>query len=188
MKYVKKNETDYKILNAQMEGLIDIENHYIPVLSNASALIMENLEELNWAGFYITEKFLALDKKDIKEETSRFKSAHDHSNKERSPYDLVLGPFNGKNACVKIAVGNGVCGTAVKEDKTMLVKNVNEFPGHIACDSASNSEIVIPIHKEGEIIAILDIDSPCLERFNEKDKEALEAFVKILEDKVNWER
>ena len=186
MKYIRKKKTDYDILKAQIEGLIEIEDFYLPVVSNAGALIMENLEELNWAGFYFTEEFLGLDKKDINKNTNAIHSAHDHSNKERSPLDLILGPFNGKNACVKIALGNGVCGTAVKEDKVQVIKNVNEFPGHIACDSASNSEIVLPIHKDGKIIGVLDIDSPCLERFDEEDKAGLEEFVKVLESKVNW--
>lgn len=185
MDYVRKNETDYDILKAQLEGFIEIEDHFIPVLANASALVMENLEDLNWAGFYLTEKFLGLDKKEVKEQNL---SAHNHSNKERSPYDLILGPFNGKNACVKIAVGNGVCGTAVKEDKVMLVKDVNEFPGHIACDSASNSEIVLPIHKNGEIIGLLDIDSPYKNRFSKEDEEGLLKCIAVLEEKVSWER
>ena len=94
----------------------------------------------------------------------------------------MLGPFQGKVACIRIAVGRGVCGTAVAEDKTQLVKNVHEFPGHIACDSASNSEIVVPIHKDGKVWGVLDIDSPSLARFNEEDKAGLELFVKTLEE------
>ena len=94
---------------------------------------------------------------------------------------LVLGPFQGKPACTVIDVGKGVCGTAVAEDKTQLVRNVHEFPGHIACDSASNSEIVVPVHSGDSVYGVLDIDSPQLGRFSEKDKEGLEAFVRILE-------
>ena len=94
---------------------------------------------------------------------------------------LVLGPFQGKPACIEIAVGRGVCGTAVAEDKTRLVYDVHEFPGHIACDAASNSEIVVPIHVNGEIWGVLDIDSPNVGRFTEEDKEGLERFVKVLE-------
>jgi GAF domain-containing protein len=94
---------------------------------------------------------------------------------------LLLGPFQGKPACTVIEVGKGVCGTAVAEDKTQLVKNVHEFPGHIACDSASNSEIVVPVHAEGSVYGVLDIDSPLLGRFSEEDRDGLEAFVRVLE-------
>ncbi len=126
-------------------------------LSNAAALLWDSLEDINWAGFYI------------------IKDGH-----------LLLGPFQGKPACTVIEVGKGVCGTAVAEDRTQLVKNVHEFPGHIACDSASNSEIVVPIHEDGKVVAVLDIDSPLLERFDENDKEGLEAFVRKLEELIEW--
>ena len=122
------------------------------MLSNAAALIWDTLEDINWAGFYLM--------KDGK---------------------LLLGPFQGKPACTVIEVGKGVCGTAVAEDRTQLLKNVHEFPGHIACDSASNSEIVIPIHAGSKIYGVLDIDSPQFSRFSEEDREGLEAFVRILE-------
>ncbi len=122
------------------------------VLSNAAALLWDSLEDINWAGFYLM--------KDGK---------------------LLLGPFQGKPACTVIEVGKGVCGTAVAEDKTQLVKNVHEFPGHIACDSASNSEIVVPVHAEGSVYGVLDIDSPLLGRFSEEDRDGLEAFVRVLE-------
>ena len=121
-------------------------------LANASALLWQTLKDINWAGFYKMEKGI-----------------------------LVLGPFQGKPACIEIAVGRGVCGTAVAEDKTQLVYDVHEFPGHIACDAASNSEIVVPIHVNGEIWGVLDIDSPNVGRFTEEDKEGLERFVKVLE-------
>ena len=110
------------------------------------------MEDINWAGFYLMDKG-----------------------------SLMLGPFQGKVACIRIQIGKGVCGTAVAEDKTMLVPNVHEFPGHIACDCASNSEIVIPIHSNGLIVGVLDIDSPTLSRFTEDDKAGLEEFVKALE-------
>lgn len=145
--------TDYKLLAEQLRSFAEDEPHYIPVLSNASALIFESLEDLNWAGFYLMKGG-----------------------------SLMLGPFQGKVACIRIAVGRGVCGTAVAENKTQLVKNVHEFPGHIACDSASNSEIVVPIHKDGKVWGVLDIDSPSLARFNEEDKAGLELFVKTLEE------
>ena len=145
--------TDYKLLAEQLKALAQDEPKYMPVLSNASALINENLEDLNWAGFYLMDEG-----------------------------SLLLGPFQGKVACIRIALGKGVCGTAAKEDKTYLVPNVHEFSGHIACDSASNSEIVVPIHKDGKVIGVLDIDSPSLNRFTEEDKAGLESFVKVLEE------
>ena len=149
--------TNYKIMIAQLEALSESSKNYIPLLSNASALINESMKDLNWAGFYLVKDGA-----------------------------LLLGPFQGKTACVNIAKGKGVCGTAFEKDETQLVKNVHEFPGHIACDSASNSEIVVPIHQNGEVIAVLDIDSPLLERFDETDKEGLEAFVKKLEELIEW--
>ena len=143
---------DYKLLCAQLKALTeDVENE-ISNLSNASALLWQELDDINWAGFYKMEGGI-----------------------------LVLYPFQGKPACTKISVGKGVCGTAVAEDQTQLVSDVHQFPGHIACDCASNSEIVVPIHVRGEIWGVLDIDSPSLNRFTEEDKAGLEAFVKILE-------
>ena len=143
---------DYKLLCAQLKALIeDVENE-ISNLSNASALLWQELADINWAGFYKMEGGI-----------------------------LVLYPFQGKPACTKISVGKGVCGTAVAEDKTQLVPNVHQFPGHIACDCASNSEIVVPIRVKGEIWGVLDIDSPNFNRFDEDDQKGLENFVKILE-------
>ena len=144
--------TNYKKLCAGLEALIDGVPHRIANLANASALLYETLDDLNWAGFYWME--------DGK---------------------LVLGPFQGKPACIEIAVGRGVCGTAVQENRTQLVADVHRFPGHIACDSASNSEIVVPIRKDGIVTGVLDIDSPSLGRFTEDDRAGLEAFVRILE-------
>lgn len=146
-------KTDYKLLNEMLKSLIEDSKYSISNLSNASALIYDSLERLNWAGFYIME--------DGK---------------------LILGPFQGKVACMQIKVGKGVCGTAVLENKTQVVADVHEFPGHIACDSASNSEIVIPIHKNGEVYGVLDIDSPYLNRFSEDDRKGLEEFVRIIEE------
>lgn len=145
--------TDYNMLSQQIRSLAEDEPYFLPVLSNASALIYENLEKLNWAGFYLMDKG-----------------------------SLVLGPFQGKVACIRIPLGKGVCGTAAKDDTTLVVKNVHEFAGHIACDSASNSEIVIPIHNGGKVVGVLDIDSPEFERFSKEDKEGLEQFVKVLEE------
>ena len=124
-------------------------------LANAAALLWERLPDINWAGFY-----------------------------KMTDGMLVLGPFQGKTACIMIPVGRGVCGTAVAEDATQLVYDVHLFPGHIACDSASNSEIVIPIYRNGTVAAVLDLDSPLLGRFTAEDQQGLEAFVKILEQFV----
>ena len=145
--------TNYKLLCAQLEALTEGVPHEVANLANASALIWQNLKDINWAGFYKIEKGI-----------------------------LVLGPFQGKPACVRISVGKGVCGTAVAEDKTQLVEDVHQFPGHIACDSASNSEIVVPIHVNGEIWGVLDIDSPSIGRFTGDDKAGLEEFAKIIEE------
>ena len=144
--------TDYKVLGEQLKALTEGIPYKIANLANASALLWEHLQDINWAGFYMMEEGA-----------------------------LVLGPFQGKTACIRIPVGKGVCGTAVAENATQLVPDVHLFPGHIACDCASNSEIVVPIRKEGEIIGVLDIDSPLKNRFTEADREGLEAFVRILE-------
>jgi len=149
--------TDYRLLNRQLEALSESSKNYIPLLANASALIFQSMEDLNWAGFYLVRNDA-----------------------------LLLGPFQGKTACVNIEKGKGVCGTVFEKDETQLVKNVHEFPGHIACDSASNSEIVVPIHKDGNVVAVLDIDSPSLNRFDENDREGLELFVKTLESVIEW--
>ncbi len=139
-------------MNTNLRALLDKEDWLITSLSNASALLNEYLDDINWVGFYIMQDG-----------------------------DLVLGPFQGKSACVRIKVGRGVCGTAVSEDKTQLVPDVHQFPGHIACDSASNSEIVVPIHYNGSVVGVLDIDSPLFNRFSEEDKVNLEESVKIIE-------
>lgn len=147
--------TDYSLLNQQLSDLIHGVPHPIANLSNAAALLYNTLPDLNWAGFYLMESGL-----------------------------LVLGPFQGKPACIEIQVGRDVCGTAVAEGRTQLVYDVHQFPGHIACDSASNSEIVIPIHAGGQIVGVLDIDSPSIGRFTEADRAGLEEFVGILEKEL----
>ena len=144
--------TDYTRLNEQLAALVHGVPHRIANLSNAAALLYNTLPDLNWAGFYLMENGL-----------------------------LVLGPFQGKPACIEIQVGRGACGTAAEEDRTQLVYDVHQFPGHIACDSASNSEIVVPIHGDGRIVGVLDIDSPRVGRFTEEDRVGLEAFVRVLE-------
>ena len=148
--------TDYNELCASLSALIGGVPHKTANLANASALIFNTLEDLNWAGFYLME--------DGK---------------------LVLNAFQGKPACIEISVGKGVCGRAVAERKTQLVPNVHDFPGHIACDSASNSEMVVPLFdKNGDVVGVLDIDSPKFSRFDEEDKEGLEKFAKIIEKEV----
>jgi GAF domain-containing protein len=150
--------TDYKLLKNQLISLAEEEANYLPLLSNASALIIEGLTDLNWAGFYLMNKG-----------------------------SLLLGPFQGKVACIRIPLGKGVCGTAAAKNETILVDNVHEFPGHIACDGASNSEIVIPIHYNGEVAGVLDIDSPKFSRFSETDRLGLEGFVRALESVISFE-
>ena len=145
-------KTDYPALIAQAEGLIDGVPYLTANLANVSALLYTTMDELNWAGFYLAEG----DK-------------------------LVLGPFQGRPACIEIPWGRGVCGTAAREDKTQLVPDVHLFPGHIACDCASRSEIVVPLHGGGELIGVLDIDSPVEARFTEADRAGLEALCAVLE-------
>ena len=150
--------TDYKLLKNQLISLAEEEANYLPLLSNASALIFVGLTDLNWVGFYLMNKG-----------------------------SLLLGPFQGKVACIRIPLGKGVCGTAAAKNETILVDNVHEFPGHIACDGASNSEIVIPIHYNGEVAGVLDIDSPKFSRFSETDRLGLEGFVRALESVISFE-
>lgn len=148
--------TDYATLAAQLSALTEDVPYEIANLANASALLMQSMEDLNWAGFYILQDGA-----------------------------LILGPFQGRTACIRIPMGRGVCGTAAAENRTVRVENVHEFPGHIACDSASNSEIVIPLHKNGALWGVLDIDSPVLRRFTEADQAGLEAFAAILEQMLS---
>ena len=144
--------TDYHLLHAQLELLTKDVPHKVANLANASALLWEALSDINWAGFYMLEG-----------ET------------------LILGPFQGKPACIEIPVGRGVCGTAVAENATQLVDDVHQFPGHIACDCASNSEIVVPLRRDGKVIGVLDIDSPVFARFSQADRDGLEKFAELLE-------
>ena len=148
-------ETDYAQINGMLESIIEGVPYTMTNLANASALLFEKVEGINWAGFYTV--------KDGK---------------------LVLGPFQGKVACTIIPMGKGVCGTAAAEDRTVVVPDVHKFSGHIACDSASNSEIVIPIHRRGELFGVLDIDSTLFDRFGEDDRLGLEDFVRILEQEI----
>jgi L-methionine (R)-S-oxide reductase len=150
--YNGSKEEKYPIVIKQLDALLHDEPDLIANLSNASALLNQFLDTVNWVGFYLWKED-----------------------------ELVLGPFQGLPACVRIQGGKGVCGTAVSEKKTQLVADVHQFPGHIACDAASQSEIVVPIMKDGEIFGVLDIDSPIKNRFDEIDQKYLEQFVKTLE-------
>lgn len=147
--------TDYPLLNRQLSALIHGVPHRTANLANAAALLYHSLEDINWAGFYLLEDGV-----------------------------LVLGPFQGRTACIEIRPGRGVCGTAAEEGRTQLVADVHQFPGHIACDSASNSEIVVPIRAGGRVVGVLDIDSPVFSRFTEADRAGLEEFVRILETEL----
>ncbi len=147
--------TDYEELNSTVRAVTSICSYRTANLANAAALLWEHLEDINWAGFYMME--------DGK---------------------LVLGPFQGRIACTEIEVGCGVCGTAAAKDSTQLVDDVHCFQGHIACDSASNSEIVVPLRKNGRVIGVLDIDSPSFARFSEEDRAGLEEFARILERNI----
>ena len=148
---------DYTIMAKQLESLIEEDSSYVPVLSNCAALLSEQFEDINWAGFYLVNGGI-----------------------------LVLGPFQGKLACIHIEKGKGVCGTAWASDSTQLVPNVHKFPGHIACDSASNSEVVVPVRREGEVVAVIDIDSPSFERFTAEDAQGLELIAEVLGRSVEW--
>lgn len=150
--------TDYKLLMAQMKETVQADPWYVPALSNVSALLMEALPDLNWAGFYILRGG-----------------------------QLVVGPFQGKPACIHIPLGGGVCGTAFQRDEPQNVPDVHAFPGHIACDSASNSEMVIPLHKDGKPVAVMDLDSPAFARFTGEDEAGLSAIAGMMEQLISWE-
>ena len=149
--------TDYRLIQEQADEIIAAEPFYVASLANLSALLFESMEGLNWAGFYLMDKG-----------------------------SLLVGPFQGRTACIRIEIGRGVCGTAVKEDRIQRVADVHAFPGHIACDAASRSEIVLPIHSSGRIVGVLDIDSPLPDRFREEDEEGLAGLVRIIEEKADF--
>ncbi|WP_413308246.1 GAF domain-containing protein [Bacillus sp. 1P10SD] len=150
--YTGNREENYELVKKQLQALLHDEKNQVANLSNASALLNQFLDRVNWVGFYL------LDTND----------------------ELVLGPFQGLPACIRIPLGKGVCGTAALNKETLLVKDVNQFPGHIACDAASQSEIVVPLLKGEQLIGVLDIDSPELNRFDELDQQKLEEFVEVL--------
>ena len=147
----------YELILKQIEGLIKNEKDWLANCANSAALLFHSMEDINWAGFYLYKEG-----------------------------QLVLGPFQGNLACIRIAMGKGVCGTSAQERKTVIVKDVHEFEGHIACDAASNSEIVVPIIKGDQLIGVLDIDSPLTNRFDEVDGKYLEEFVEILNQYCKW--
>lgn len=147
---------NYELLAAQLHSFAEADSWYVPLMANAAALLFDALTDVNWAGFYLLRGGR-----------------------------LVLGPFQGKAACIHIPLGKGVCGTAAQRDETQRVPDVHAFPGHIACDSASNSEIVVPVHRDGVVVAVLDIDSPIPNRFSQADQAGLEALVKALEAHID---
>ena len=149
---------NYDLIALQVQEYLQEEPYYVSALSNISALIMSSLENLNWAGFYLMRE-------------------------DR----LLVGPFQGKPACIHIEKGKGVCGTCVLKDEAQVVPDVHQFPGHIACDSASSSEIVLPIHRDGAVAGVLDIDSPLFNRFSEEDREGLGRIVQLIEEQLQWE-
>lgn len=148
-----ENKADlYRTMLEQAKALTEGEKDITANLANISALIFHTLPELNWAGFYLVKDS-----------------------------ELVLGPFQGKPACVRIKMGKGVCGTAAERGETVVVPDVHQFPGHIACDGASNSEIVVPLIKDGILIGVLDVDSPVFDRFDDEDRMGLKEMGKIIE-------
>ena len=152
-----KDMTDYELMVEQAEQIISAEPHYVAALSNISALLFESMDRINWAGFYLMDRG-----------------------------SLLVGPFQGKTACIRIEIGKGVCGTAVKENHIQRVADVHSFPGHIACDSASRSEIVLPLRSNGRIAGVLDIDSPDPDRFSEADEKGLEVLAEKIGEKVDF--
>ena len=149
----------YRALVASLESLLEGEPDPIANLANASALLAQSLPRVNWCGFYLLRGG-----------------------------ELVLGPFQGKTACIRIPIGMGVCGTAAARRETVVVPDVNLFPGHIACDSASRSEIVVPVVEKGVLCGVLDVDAPETDRFDDADRAGLEEFVRTLIPRIAWER
>lgn len=159
--------TDYGLLAKQIVSLAEVDAHWLPVLSNSAALLWDTLDDINWAGFYLVDPATV-------------------TGGGSSTPELRLGPFQGKVACVRIPFGQGVCGTAAATKTSQLVEDVHQFPGHIACDSASNSEVVVPIFKDDQVVGVLDIDSPNVARFTQEDLAGLEQVVKALENCTNF--
>ena len=200
--------TDYGLLAKQIVSLAEVDAHWLPVLSNAAALLWDALDDINWAGFYLVDPVTVTGVElgagsgvepgaepdaapgaepgaglgvELGAAPSAALSAHEPCTPE-----LRLGPFQGKVACVRIPFGRGVCGTAAETKTSQLVEDVHQFPGHIACDSASNSEVVVPIVKDNQVVGVLDIDSPSVARFTQEDLTGLELVVKALESCANF--
>ncbi len=190
--------TDYGLLAKQIVSLAEVDAHWLPVLSNAAALLWDALDDINWVGFYLVDPVTVTsvepDAGSGVEPSASLEpdagsgveqDAAPSAHEPRTP-ELRLGPFQGKVACVRIPFGRGVCGTAAATKTSQLVEDVHQFPGHIACDSASNSEVVVPIVKDNQVVGVLDIDSPSVARFTQEDLTGLEQVVKALEGCVNF--
>ena len=192
--------TDYGLLAKQIVSLAEVDAHWLPVLSNAAALLWDALDDINWVGFYLVDPVTVTEAElDAASgaasgaepgagsgvEPDAAPSADPSAHELRTP-ELRLGPFQGKVACVRIPFGRGVCGTAAETKTSQLVEDVHQFPGHIACDSASNSEVVVPIVKDNQVVGVLDIDSPSVARFTQEDLTGLEQVVKALESCANF--
>ena len=191
---------DYGLLAKQIVSLAEVDAHWLPVLSNASALLWDALDDINWAGFYLVDPVTvtraelgagsgvepdAAPGAELDAGSGVESGAAPSAYELRTP-ELRLGPFQGKVACVRIPFGRGVCGTAAETKTSQLVEDVHQFPGHIACDSASNSEVVVPIVKDNQVVGVLDIDSPSVARFTQEDLAGLEQVVKALESCANF--
>ena len=192
--------TDYGLLAKQIVSLAEVDAYWLPVLSNAAALLWDALDDINWAGFYLVDPVTvtgvepgaapgaepdAAPGAELDAGSGVESGAAPSAYELRTP-ELRLGPFQGKVACVRIPFGRGVCGTAAETKTSQLVEDVHQFPGHIACDSASNSEVVVPIVKDNQVVGVLDIDSPSVARFTQEDLAGLEQVVKALESCVNF--
>lgn len=187
VEYSNNKKELYEEIVLQLKGVFEDCPHVLANLANASALLKQAMKEINWVGFYLLKSEPVL--KNMYELLNHGENGKGSSNEFIRPDDnmeqegiLVLGPFQGKPACVEIKVGKGVCGRAVAKDDVILVEDVHEFAGHIACDAASKSEIVLPIHANGMVVAVLDIDSPVIARFDEEDKEGLLEVVHVIEE------
>ena len=187
---------DYGLLTKQIVSLAEVDAHWLPVLSNAAALLWDALDDINWVGFYLVDPVTVSGAEPSTEPSAAPGAEPDAAlgaepgeapsdHEPRTP-ELRLGPFQGKVACVRIPFGRGVCGTAAATKTSQLVEDVHQFPGHIACDSASNSEVVVPIFKDGQVVGVLDIDSPSVARFTQEDLAGLEQVVKALESCANF--
>ena len=191
---------DYGLLAKQIVSLAEVDAHWLPVLSNAAALLWDALDDINWVGFYLVDPVTvtgvepgaapgaepdAAPGAELDAGSGVESGAAPSAYELRTP-ELRLGPFQGKVACVRIPFGRGVCGTAAATKTSQLVEDVHQFPGHIACDSASNSEVVVPIFKDDQVVGVLDIDSPNVARFTQEDLAGLEQVVKALENCTNF--